>query len=391
MRTIKHFITAFVLLSLILLFTACAGEQPSESRSASISGSLDTDTVYTWTMSEIGEGVDFHTDLQAAYLADAYDEVGTYADGTAELSRPRAIPFAWHLSASTDDAPAVERYALEIATDAGFSDSLVFMTDTESLDVYNLCIGTMYYWRVKATTSDGTVLISDTKQFSTADVAPRNLYIDGVTNVRDLGGWATADGDRVKQGMIFRAGRMNKSSSDEVVIEITRDGIEAMCNVLGIVTEIDIRCVDDNEVGSITESPLGEYVAYYSEPMEWNVGNILTDNIETVADVFSLLADENNYPLVYHCNIGTDRTGMFAFLLNGLLGVSEEDLYRDYLFSNFGKTGSARGLGGIQRTYVETVKSYPGESLSEQIRNCLVDLGVNGDDIDDFIRIMTEE
>ena len=41
-------------------------------------------------------------------------------------------------------------------------------------------------------------------------------------------------------------------------------------------------------------------------------------------------------------------------------------------------------LGGTRNTYVATVKSYPGETLSEQIRNCLVDLGVDESDIDVF-------
>ena len=40
--------------------------------------------------------------------------------------------------------------------------------------------------------------------------------------------------------------------------------------------------------------------------------------------------------LLLHCSIGTDRTGVICFLINALLGVSEEDLYKDYLFSMFG-------------------------------------------------------
>jgi protein tyrosine/serine phosphatase len=49
-----------------------------------------------------------------------------------------------------------------------------------------------------------------------------------------------------------------------------------------------------------------------------------------------VLADESNYPIFFHCAIGTDRTGTLAYLINGLLGVPEEDLYYDYCFSNFG-------------------------------------------------------
>lgn len=384
---LARIVSLLLLLSVWLSLASCTQETAS---SSSETEPPEESPSYTLTLAAIGDGVDLHTELQAAYLADDYTAIGDYADGTAEESRPVSILFSWSLDTSGEDAPTVRRYALEIATDAGFSDYVLYETEETALDVYNLSVATAYYWRVRAYLSDGTTLLSDTGRFSTAGVAPRNLYIDGVTNVRDLGGWEAADGTRVRQGMIYRAGRLNESSSDQVVIEITEDGTAAMCNILGVVAEIDVRLVDNNEVGGITESPLGEYVSYYSVPMEWNVGNILTDNADAVAEIFSILADENNYPLVYHCNIGTDRTGMLSFLLNGLLGVSEEDLYRDYLFSNFGKIGSARNLGNMQKTYVATVKSYPGETLSEQIYNCLVDLGVSSRDIDDFIRIMTE-
>jgi hypothetical protein len=49
-----------------------------------------------------------------------------------------------------------------------------------------------------------------------------------------------------------------------------------------------------------------------------------------VADIFSLLADESSYPLVFHCLGGKDRTGVVAALVLGALGVADEDIARDY-------------------------------------------------------------
>ncbi|MBO5328104.1 MAG: tyrosine-protein phosphatase, partial [Clostridia bacterium] len=123
----------------------------------------------------------------------------------------------------------------------------------------------------------------------------------------------------------------------------------------------------------------------------WDVSNILTGNIEIVKNTFEILADESNYPLIYHCNIGTDRTGLFAYLINGLMGVSEEDLYRDYLFSNFGKINGSRSLSGIKNSYIATIKSYQGDNLSEKIYNCLVDLGIPSEHLDSVIEILTED
>ena len=377
----KNLRASFLLfLSLCLLFSifACVSE-PTASAS------------YTWSLTEPKGDVEIHTDLQLQYLLDDYDSIGEYADGKKELSRPLPTRFAWSSVPDTEGEPAIVSYTLEIATESDFSDSLKYTTTEAYMDVYNLLIGTNYLWRVSATLEDGQTVISQSSAFSTATVGPRNLYIEGITNVRDLGGWVTKDGYVTSQGKIFRAGRMNKSESGEVIIEITEDGILALRDTLGVKTEIDIRRTDNNEVGGITASPLGEGVRYYSLPMNWEVGNILTDNIDTVKDFFAVLGDESNYPLVFHCNIGTDRTGLLAFLINGLAGVPEEDLYRDYLFSNFGNIGAPRSLSGIQKSYVSTIKSYAGESLSEQIQACLIDLGVAKNDIDTVIRVMTSE
>lgn len=341
---------------------------------------------YDWTLIDLGNNVNFHTQLQTSYLLDSdYANINAYAKGTAELSRPEAIKFTW-ASTAMENAPKITSYELQISTDSDFKNYISYTTQSNYYDVHNLYVATEYYWRVEALLENGKKDVSQISSFTTSDLAPRNIYVDGVTNVRDLGGWTNEDGLRVKQGMIYRCGRLNTSISDgivvdKVVIEITDEGINTMRNDLGIKSEIDLRRVDNNEVGFLDYSPLGSDVNYYSCPMNWNVSNILTGNVEMVKQIFSILANEDNYPLIYHCNIGTDRTGLFAFLINGLMGVSEEDLYRDYLFSNFGKINSSRSLSGIQNSYVATIKNYSGDNLREQIFNCLTDLGIPDTDI----------
>lgn len=249
-------------------------------------------------------------------------------------------------------------------------------------------MATDYYWRVIADLGTEGKSISDSSSFKTESDAPRNLYVDGVTNMRDLGGWKCGDDSRVKQGLLYRCGRLNKSAVDEVTIEITDEGKKTMKEELGVRSEIDLRKTNDNEVGSITESPLGSDVQYFSCPMEYDGDNLLTDNKKMIAEIFSILANKDNYPIIYHCNIGTDRTGLISFLVNGLMGVSEEDLYRDYLFSNFGKINSARSLRYIN-AYVTTIKKYSGATLQEKTENCLVALGIAKADIDSMRAILT--
>ncbi|NJL12698.1 MAG: tyrosine-protein phosphatase [Microscillaceae bacterium] len=53
------------------------------------------------------------------------------------------------------------------------------------------------------------------------------------------------------------------------------------------------------------------------------------------ADFFSLLLEEKNLPLLFHCTAGKDRTGFAAALLLSALGVCRDWIYADYLASNY--------------------------------------------------------
>ena len=51
-------------------------------------------------------------------------------------------------------------------------------------------------------------------------------------------------------------------------------------------------------------------------------------------ELFMSLADPEKVPAVFHCTTGKDRTGWAAAAFLTLMGVSEEDVYQDYLKSN---------------------------------------------------------
>ena len=288
---------------------------------------------------------ELHTPAQEKYLGKDYKKTGS-AKGVAEKSRPLPVQFKWQ-------ADSTGNYQLKISENADMSDATVYSLDTNSFELYNLKIATEYFWTV---TQDGKE--SKINSFETCDEAPRNIFVDGITNVRDLGGWKTENGKRTKQNLIFRCGRLNESSAKEPVIEITDEGKHVLLEEFCVKTEIDLRKTADGETGAITESPLGSAVNYISCPMEWE-GDTFNGNKEQLLKVFSLLADKENYPIIFHCNIGTDRTGMIAYLVNALLGVSDNDLHRDYLFSNFGAIGGMRKASGLENSvYYQSVGCF---------------------------------
>lgn len=374
MKTKKTLSLALVLVMILSLFAGCSAQQTTELQQA-----FSSDAVLSQVYPENGGTVTLHTKKQDSYLNKPFALMYISATGKKELSKPESVTLNW---VYTDDEPA-EKCTVTVSENENMLNPTIYEVTGDSLVLTNLKIATTYYWTVDADGANSAVY-----NFTTSADAPRNISVDGVANIRDLGGWETESGTRTKQGLIYRCGRLNESSADTVNIEITEDGKNVMLGQLGIKSEIDLRKTEGNEVGGITSSPLGDTVTYYSCPMEWD-GDMLYDNKEQVLRVFSILADENNYPVIYHCNIGTDRTGMISFLVNALLGVPEDDLIRDYMFSNNANIGGIRKASQMKNSgYYKAVAAAQGSSLSEKTYNCLVDLGVPSDQLDKVIEVL---
>ena len=102
------------------------------------------------------------------------------------------------------------------------------------VEITNFYIDAYYDWYVEANGER-----SETYTFHTDAQAPRMLYVDGISNVRDIGGFYTADGKkRVKQGLLYRTSEMDTH------VTITEEGKKTFYE-LGIRTDLDIRGIKD--------------------------------------------------------------------------------------------------------------------------------------------------
>lgn len=395
-----RFIGALSLALCLAMFAACAPdvqdrEEPpaGEEPPAVSSGYTGTVGSIAFTLPDLGTSVAIHTDLQRSYLkSKGPAAIEKYADGInadpeaglafRELSHPVPVEFSW----TAEGAPEGTRYMLSVSEFADMVCPWEFETEETSYSVYNLKVGTTYYWTVGAGEA-----VSGAASFTTEGQGPRNLFVDGVANVRDMGGWKTAGGTRIKQGLIYRCGRLNTDYWGETTI--TEAGKDTMLNFLSVKTELDLRGGenDPSEYGNLDRSMLGESVAYHHIGMNWD-GNIFDLNHSRIREVFTILADEASYPLIFHCSIGTDRTGAIAYLLNALLGVSDDDLIRDYLFSNFAYIKGARELSGLTKAgqgIAWTVKKFEGETLADKTRAALNSIGVTDAQLDQIVDIFT--
>ena len=155
-------------------------------------------------------------------------------------------------------------------------------------------------------------------------------------------------------------------------------------------------------MGSLTDkSVLSNDVHYYQYPMAYGGNNILTfkgklsgddyeyDNPAMIKNVMLLFSDATNYPIVFHCSIGKDRTGCIAYLLEGLLGFDQETMYRDYMFTNFADAGMCK-MTDITSRYGKTIDEYTnGDTLQQKVFNYLKDeIGVPEENLNNFINIL---
>lgn len=322
--------------------------------------------------------IDLHTPAQRAYLADVYENCKDYTDGYAANDAPLPVSLSW-------DPDAKGSYTVRVGEKPDLSDALTFQTDVPSLDVYNLKIGTRYYW---------TVGDEPPATFVTFDAPPRNLSVGGVINVRDLGGWKTESGRRVKQGLLYRTSALDCYSEDEKKMKplIDADGIKTLKDTLGIKTEIDLRVDHEGDSGyppeGKTESVLGDGVNYLHCPILLGAENYLS-SIASLRTVFQTLAEPKNYPVAYHCAVGADRTGSISYLILGLLGVPYADMMRDYMWTNF--SNQQRYRRPINVGYKITVDEAPGETMRKKVRSVLTkQVGIPEETLDKVVQILTE-
>jgi protein tyrosine/serine phosphatase len=165
----------------------------------------------------------------------------------------------------------------------------------------------------------------------------RLVRLEGSVNFRDLGGWRTGDGRRLRYGRLFRSDALHRLSGGDLV---------RLRDELGVRTQIDLRA--SQEVASEGRGPLaGPPVAYHHLPFfdglraggERPAGSLaelyfamLRYARSPIARALEALAASPG-PSVFHCAAGKDRTGVLAAVVLGALGVADEDVVEDYAYT----------------------------------------------------------
>lgn len=304
-----------------------------------------------------------------------------YAGAANRLDTAMPMRFAYDVT-GIPNGVFVESAELEVSENDSYTDAQTMKLNnkTDAIDIYLLKSGTTYYYRLTLILTDGSVTGS-CGSFKTAE-SLRFMNVDGAYNMRDIGGWTTASGKKIKQGMLYRGTEIDGAIESKYCL--TEKGIEQMTSVLKIKTDIDLRMKSETPNGKDVLGPKVEHI-YYGAPMYKAIFE--EANYDCVRKVFSDLADENNYPVYMHCTYGRDRTGTICYILEALLGLSDDDLRREYELSNFATSIDLEAFAGL----TTMLSLYDGVTTKEKAENYLLSIGVTVDEIANIRRIFLGE
>jgi len=188
--------------------------------------------------------------------------------------------------------------------------------------------------------------------------AGRNLGIASVPNLRDLGGYRTADGKTVASGLVYRSNQLS---------DIPPADMEKLAG-LGLKNAFDLRTAEERNkrpeelpkgVNYVVLDVLADSPAAGPAQLEKLMGNPNVANTELgggkveaafqasyrefvalpsarreFGKLYLSLGDRQQVPALFHCTTGKDRTGWAAAAFLALMGVSKDKVYEDYLRSN---------------------------------------------------------
>ena len=185
----------------------------------------------------------------------------------------------------------------------------------------------------------------------------RFIPFEKICNFRDLGGMVTRDGRRIKKGKLLRCGNLNGASPEDLeklagLAELVADFRSKGETVEKPDPEIPgarywhLPILEERREGVTREKETDEQASRRRMEDPKAALGIMGGFYKHVAgSEYSLgqqkkllqsLLEPREKGVIWHCSAGKDRTGVFAVILEEILGVPREDIIRDYLLTNIG-------------------------------------------------------
>lgn len=185
----------------------------------------------------------------------------------------------------------------------------------------------------------------------------RLIQLENSINIRDIGGYTGMDGRKIKWRKVIRSEELAHLSDKDV------DYFAA----LRLKHVFDFRNQSKSErqadrlpktaqyhlIPIFSSADMGLDHKDFTQPgvvdeFMRHIYKIQTeDRAQCFAEVLKYLTESSEYPILYHCTNGKDRTGFMTYLILSILGVNEEVILSDYTLTNLTFDESYNLLGNI--------------------------------------------
>lgn len=197
-------------------------------------------------------------------------------------------------------------------------------------------------------------------------------------NVRDLGGW-DCDGGTVRYGLLIRGGEPSAADYSVLVQE------------LGVRYDLNLR---GSSEATWTKSPLGDDV-YFVKADAYNWYTLTNTEVWRINLRCVFDAVTHGLPVYFHCAAGADRTATLACVLEGLLGMSQSDIDKDYELTSFysgtDTTSNTRSRNKAEwQGLIAAINAKSGSTFRDKCVTFAAELGFTAAEINAYRKAMID-
>ncbi|KAA8917173.1 hypothetical protein TRICI_000676 [Trichomonascus ciferrii] len=185
--------------------------------------------------------------------------------------------------------------------------------------------------------------------YGNVGVISRWKNVDGISNFRDFGGFATRDGDFVRPGLLYRSANTSKVSEQgkkdlqdlnvRVIFDLRSEQELKRVGSAKDIPGCEVRWIPIFKDQDLSPAKLAERNSHFFDPIEGfqNAYRELLDKAgHSYRNIMLHIRDRPNDGFVVHCTAGKDRTGMICALILLLMNVEPDTIAREYELTTYG-------------------------------------------------------
>ncbi len=167
------------------------------------------------------------------------------------------------------------------------------------------------------------------------------IELTGVKNIRDI------SYGNIKEKKLIRSSELSKLNDKDVHI---LSSVYKVKNIIDLRSQKEVRkrndviipnaiyhnipLIDENEFGITFENKLIKIPTKIPNLSDTYVKFVSPDKKDVWNEIFNIISNDNDGAILWHCTAGKDRCGLVSYMIEYCLGLDEETLINDYLYTN---------------------------------------------------------